>query len=233
MLDKEMWVSFAREMEDFRPILHGDLAADDDIPAMARRLIADAPSRFVLIGFSFGGYVAREVARLAPDSVDALVLIATSARADSPEQTQRKAAAAALATDPFKGMSRGSLRLSLHPDRRTDNELIDRLQEMGRRLGLEAFRRQSSLKRTSDADRLGEIACPTLVVAAEDDELRSLDEARELHAGIRHSVLATISASGHMIPMEQPAVLARVVKSWLREVGLDPPTDPNRLNPHS
>ncbi|MEH2595049.1 pimeloyl-ACP methyl ester carboxylesterase [Bradyrhizobium sp. AZCC 1577] len=217
MLDWEMWASFEPEMEEFRPIVHADLASDDDVPAMARRLIADAPARFVLIGFSFGGYVAREAARLAPNAVEALVLVATSSRADTPDQAQRKIAAAALATLPFRGMSRGSLRASVHPDRRSDDELIGRLQGMGRRLGLEAFRRQSNLARPSDVDRLGEIACPTLVVAAEDDELRSLDEARELHAGIPRSRLAIVPASGHMLPMEQPAALARLVKSWLLE----------------
>jgi pimeloyl-ACP methyl ester carboxylesterase len=201
MLGKEMWVSFEREMKDFRPILHADLGSDDDIPAMARRLIADAPNRFVLIGFSFGGYVAREVA------------------------------AAALATDPFKGMSRGSLRASVHPDRRSDDDLIDRLQQMGRRLGLEVLRRQSNLARTSDADRLGDIACPTLVVAGENDELRSLDEARELHAGIRQSALATILSSGHMIPIEQPAALANVIKCWLREVKINPSANADQIRP--
>ncbi|XSC47542.1 alpha/beta fold hydrolase [Bradyrhizobium sp. RDT10] len=55
----------------------------------------------------------------------------------------------------------------------------------------------------------------------EDDELRSLDEANELHAGIRHSTLATVPASGHMIPMEQPAALAKVVRSWLYEAKID------------
>jgi len=137
-----MWASLECEMEDFCPIIHADLALDDDISAMARRLIANAPSRFILIGFSFGGYVAREVARSAPDAVEALILVATSARADTPEQAQRKLAAAALATHPFKGMSRSSLRASVHPDRRSDDELIGRLQEMGRRLGLEAFMEQ-------------------------------------------------------------------------------------------
>lgn len=220
MLDQEMWASLEPEMKDYRPIFHADLGRDDSIRTMAQRLIAEAPSRFVLIGFSLGGYVAREVARLAPDAVSALVLIATSSRADTPEQVQRKAAAAVLAADPFKGMSRLSLRAAVHPDRSTDDDLIGRLQDMGRRLGLETFRRQSALDRHGDADRLSEIACPTLIVAGSDDRLRSLDEANELHAGIAHSTLEVVQHTGHMIPMEQPAALANVVKSWLGKIDL-------------
>jgi pimeloyl-ACP methyl ester carboxylesterase len=82
MLDGDMWASFEREMEDFHPVYHADLGQDDSIAGMARRVIAQAPDRFILIGFSLGGYVAREVVRQAPESVSALVLVATSARAD-------------------------------------------------------------------------------------------------------------------------------------------------------
>jgi len=88
MLDGEMWVSFEREMEDFHPVFHADLSRDDSIAGMARRVIAEVPDRFILIGFSLGGYVAREVARLAPEVVSALVLVATSSRADTPEQAK-------------------------------------------------------------------------------------------------------------------------------------------------
>jgi pimeloyl-ACP methyl ester carboxylesterase len=130
MLDGEMWVSFEREMEDFHPVFHADLSRDDSIAGMARRVIAEVPDRFILIGFSLGGYVAREVARLAPEVVSALVLVATSSRADTPEQAQRKAAAAALVSRPFKGLSRGALRASVHPGRRSDEDLIGRMREV-------------------------------------------------------------------------------------------------------
>ena len=39
-----------------------------------------------------GGYVARDIARLAPERVRALVLIATSTRPDTPALRQRKGA---------------------------------------------------------------------------------------------------------------------------------------------
>ena len=43
---------------------------------MAQRALADAPPSFVMVGFSMGGYVAREIVRAAPDRVSGLVLIA-------------------------------------------------------------------------------------------------------------------------------------------------------------
>ena len=45
--------------------------------------------------------------------------------------------------------------------------------------------------------------------------LASIEEAEELHRGISGSTLATVEHSGHMIPLEQPKALARVMTEWL------------------
>src|SRR4051812_296462 len=55
---------------------------------MAQHVLVGAPEHFALIGFSMGGYVARHIACLVPKRVQALVLVATSARADTPEQAR-------------------------------------------------------------------------------------------------------------------------------------------------
>ncbi|MBS0529010.1 MAG: alpha/beta hydrolase [Proteobacteria bacterium] len=217
MADKDLWVDFERHMGDFGPIIHADLGQGDSIPAMARRIVADVPSDSAIVGFSMGGYVAREVARLVPRRVSALILIATSARADTVEQSQRKAAAIRLINQPFKGLSRRAIEESLNPGTAPDADLVTRIREMGVRLGGDVFRRQSNLVRESDIGRLSEIKCPTLVIAGENDRIRSLDEARELNDRIPNSTLRIVPQSGHMIPMEQPSELAEIVGSWLHK----------------
>lgn len=177
MADEELWAPLEAELEEFRPIVHADISKDDSIAQMARRSVAEAPERSVVIGFSLGGYVAREVARQAPDRVVALVLVATSSRADTADQARRKSSAVELATRPVKGLSRASIQASLHSLRRSDNELISRIRDMGIRLGYDVFLRQSGLKRESDFEHLSEIRCPMLIVAGEQDQIRSRDEA--------------------------------------------------------
>jgi pimeloyl-ACP methyl ester carboxylesterase len=167
-----------------------------------------------------GGYVAREIARLAPERVRALVQIATSSRPDSPALRQRKGAIGKAAPSlAFSGLSRIAVASSLHPKQRDNEALIERVRAMGVRLGGEVFRRQSMLERPGDLDRLIEIRCPTLVVAAAQDQLRSLEEARELQAGIPGATLEVIEDSGHMIPIEAPARLAAVIVPWLERHG--------------
>lgn len=215
MLDETLWRELEPQLSALGPVIHADLRAGETIAAMADHILASCPPRFVLLGFSLGGYVAREIARRVPQRVIALILIATSAQPDGPEHAQRKRAAQATSAAGFRGMSRAALAASLHPRLATDDALIERLRLMNVRLGHEVFVRQSTLDRGDDRQRLQDIACPTLVIAAADDRLRRPEEARELADGIPGATLVVIEDSGHMIPIEQPEALAAAVTCWL------------------
>ena len=215
MLDETLWDDVLPLLGTDRPIIHGSLREGATVDEMARRMLAACPPRFALAGFSMGGYIAREMARLAPQRVQSLILIATSARPDS-QTTREQRAKAALNTPPgpFRGLSNGAIVTSLHPDRAGDAQLIARVRAMGERLGREVFLRQSLLER-GDMERLGEIACPTLVIAAAQDQLRSPVQAEELRDGIPGARLEVVKRSGHLIPLEQPAALAQLMRNWL------------------
>jgi pimeloyl-ACP methyl ester carboxylesterase len=92
MADETLWRDLEAPLARFAPLHYADLRHDSSIEAMARRALDAAPPSFLLVGFSMGGYVAREIARLAPERVRALVLIATSTRPDTPALRQRKGA---------------------------------------------------------------------------------------------------------------------------------------------
>ncbi len=219
MADETLWNDMSGALARFGPILHADLRHDTSVEAMARRALAAAPPSFLLVGFSMGGYVARDIARLAPaygKRVEALVLVATSTRPDTPAMRQRKGAVGHAASSvAFSGLSRVAVASSLHPKDKHNEAMIERVRAMGVRLGGEVFRRQSVLERPGDIDRLDRIRCPTLVVAAAQDQLRSLEEAQELQAGIPDASLAVIDDSGHMIPIEAPQRLLEVIVPWL------------------
>jgi pimeloyl-ACP methyl ester carboxylesterase len=221
MTDADLWGDMSGELNAFGPCIDVDLSRDDSIEAMARRALAGAPPSFVMIGFSMGGYVAREIARQAPDRVAGLVLIATSARADTPDQERRKALQATRAgRGAFGGLTRAAIASTLHPDRMDDAELIERIRAMSVRLGADVFRRQCMLARPGDLDRLSDIRCPTLILAAAADRVRTMAEAKELHAGIAGSDLVVVEGAGHMLPLEAPDRLAKIIVDWIAARGL-------------
>jgi pimeloyl-ACP methyl ester carboxylesterase len=217
MLDASLWDELAATLPATWQLHRATLDGGDTIEAIARHIGAGAPERFVLIGFSLGGYVARQIAASFPDRVAALVLIASSLREDTEEQAQLKQQTArALSPATFNGLSARSIAQSLHPARATDKALIERIRAMGARLGYEVFATQSALWRAGVPT--SQIACPTLVIAAGQDRLRSLDEAIELRDSISNAVLEVVPDSGHMIPIEQPLRLGAVMSSWLGSV---------------
>ena len=214
MLDETLWDEVVPLLGWQAPVHRLPLGPGTTTDEIARSIAGAAPERFVLVGFSLGGYIARKVAELFPERVAALVLIATSLESDTPERAKAKQdAIRALDPSTFRGLSMGSIAQSLHPDRRGDKELITRIREMGRRLGYEAMVVQSGLRR--DGIAAAELKCPTLVIGADHDALRSAQETRELANAIPGARLEVIDGSGHMLPLEQPEALVTTLQSWL------------------
>lgn len=217
MLDDALWDGMLPFLPPELPLHFASLAEGDSIIAMAQAVLANCPPQFSLLGFSMGGYVAREIVRLAPGRVRSLALVATSSRADLPLQVeQRSKAARATPIGPFRGLGRAAIAQSLHPDNAANVVLVAQVRAMGERLGREVFVRQSLIVRDADTARLSGIQCPTLVVAASDDLLRSPEEARELADGIPGARLVTVPNAGHLIPLEQPQALASLLLPILR-----------------
>ena len=83
-----------------------DLGRQETIAAMAADVLAEAPDRFSLAGLSMGGYVAFEIYRQAPERVERIAFLDTSARADSDKQRTRRGDLIELAKrGNFKGVS--------------------------------------------------------------------------------------------------------------------------------
>ena len=87
---------------------------------------------------------------------------------------------------------------------------------MGRRTGYEAFARQSLLERADIPPST--IRCPTLIIAAAQDALRSAEETHELCEAIPAASVEVVQSSGHMIPMEQPERLGLLISGWLERI---------------
>ncbi len=217
MLDETLWDQLAGKLD--APICRMRLEPGDDIDAIAHGIAGRAPERFVLLGFSLGGYVARKVAELYPQRVAALILIATSLRDDTEERARaRRNLVRLMKPETFRGLSTHSIAGSLHPRLQGDTALLNRIRAMGERLGYQALATQSNLRRDGIAD--ASLRCPTLVIAAAQDQLRSPEESAELAAAIPGAQLRTIEDSGHLIPIEQPEALAATIRDWLATLQL-------------
>ncbi len=218
MTDQALWSRMAPGLAALGTCTFADLSRTDDLEATARELLAAAPDRFILIGFSLGGFVAREIARLAPDRVRGLVLMNSSARPPRPEIAKRNAFLIGHTKERgFRGLSSEAVKKAFHPNLRDDEALIQEVKDMALRMGGEAFIKQLSIQRPDRRADLAAITCPTLVIWARQDELRSLKESQEMADAIPGAKLEVIEDCGHMTPMEAPDAALRLLADWLED----------------
>jgi pimeloyl-ACP methyl ester carboxylesterase len=203
----------------FGAVMVADHRRDDSMAAMARRILTDAPPRFALAGLSMGGYVAFEVMRQAPERVAKLALLDTGARAETPERTAERKPLLELARQGrFADITEGQYPLLVHKSRHGDAELKAKVHAMNEETGPDAYQRQQQaiMSRPESRPGLAAIACPTLVLVGDDDQLTPPALAREMAVGIRGSRLVVVPECGHLSTLERPQVVTQALVEWMR-----------------
>ena len=218
MCDNELWRDMVPDLGRLGQLHYGNVYQDDTLEGMAKRVLSEAPERFVLVGFSMGGFVARVLTLMAPERVTGVTFVASSAREYTPGERQRRMQGAQPGDKP-KTANPG-VALGLHPDRERDPVLLDRLRSMQRRLGPEVRERQSALIRKDGYADLARITCPSLVVACRRDRLRKFEETGRMAKCLPNSRFEVIEDCGHMAPLEKPYELAMLLGEWIDAAGL-------------
>lgn len=183
------------------PVTIADHTRDASMPAIASRILTAAPPSFALVGLSMGGYIAFEILRQAPDRVARLALLDTTARPDTPEQTQRRQAQIALARGGrFAEVLDLLFPVLIHRNRQNDVVLGRLVRLMADDIGPEAFIRQQQaiMGRPDSRPRPAGIGCPTLVLVDDGDELIPPDRSAEIASGIQGARLVMVPDCGHL-----------------------------------
>lgn len=183
-------------------------------------LINQAPDRFVLGGLSMGGYIAQEILRQAPERVTGLILMNTSARRDTPEQTSRRMAIMnATQSGRFKGVTKHLLPNLIHKDSLENplitNVIIDMAQEIGR----DAFIRQQKaiINRIDSRDTLRRVTVPACVIVGDSDKLTPPDKAREMAELLPSAELHILENCGHLSPLECPDDITEIIANFMHK----------------
>ena len=214
----EIWSHQVENLAELTTCFVGDLTVADTISGLAQAVLAHAPDRFALVGLSMGGYVAFEIMRTAPDRVERLGLVDTTARPDAPEQSARRIALVAQARG--QGLDAVIPQLLpgfLSPDGAKDPPMVQSVSEMAHEIGVDAFARQQSaiMGRPDSRPDLPSIACPTVVIVGQEDTMTGGEIAQEMVDGIPDARLAEIPNSGHLSPLENPPAVTAALKAWL------------------
>jgi 3-oxoadipate enol-lactonase len=226
-VDGRMWHPLAERLDGMRlhiPDLrgHGSTALPPGEFCHAEdllRLLDDLRiKRATLVGASFGGWVALQLATRAPERVNGLALLASTYRDRDDSQWSPEFVAfsekerALLEADDIEGAV--ALGLRAWKPRPGVRDLVE---EMTRdafvlQQGVEAHERPLPVD-------LGTIAVPTLVVSGGRDPMPDFALiADQLAAAIDGAERAVIKDAGHLIALERPDETAELLQPWLERV---------------
>lgn len=218
--DAELWRAQVADLSDIAACHVGDLTAGATMHAVAAGVLAQAPPRFALAGFSLGGFVAQQIVRMAPGRVQRLALIDTSMHADSAARAAQRARQiaglrVAGASAVFHGFGATLARRYIDDSRQDDTALMQRIRDMTARLGLDVFLRQSALERRDGHAVLAAYRDPLLILCGANDRITPLSISQQMHALAPQSTLVVVPDCGHLAPMEKPDAVSAALRQWL------------------
>ena len=207
-------------LQDIADITIPELWHHDTIGAMAETVLAAAPPKFALGGFSMGGYVAFEVFRRAPQRIERIALIDTQASPDSPEtRTRRQAFIEQTRLGRFHGVHPTLLPQIVHHSRLKDTAVTQPILDMALEIGADGFVReqQAILGRVDSRPLLVEIDMPAVVIVGRQDMATPLPRSQEMAADIANAQLVILEECGHVSPLERPAEVSAALRRWLTQ----------------
>ena len=202
----------------------------DDAAALVRHLGHDSVA---VLGHSYGGFVAQELALRHPDVVAALVLVDTTpgqlgateepGADQGPPPPPELQAAMANVPETNEGM-RATMpdffRWYLH--RRDVNDVLPALEATVVDVATMA-QGFVALSAWSSFDRLHTISAPALVVAGRHDLFTSWPQSRRIAERVPGAELVIFEESGHMPWLDEPDRFFQVVSDWLTAERAPPP----------
>ena len=195
-----------------------NLTTDATMPAMAARVLEQAPDTFALAGLSMGGDCALEIIRQAPERVTRLALLDTSAEPDTPDRTEiRMQWIDEAAAGGFEDLIPRHARMYLPPSRLGEGALAATVASSARNVGAAAYQRnQKAIAGRADSRAvLGTITCPTLVLCGRQDMATPLALHEEMAKGIPGARLVVIEDCAHLSPLERPNEVTAALRDWL------------------
>ena len=190
----------------------------DSLVEMGRRVLAEAPDRFALLGHSMGARVAMDIMRVAPERVTRLALVSTGVHLPREGEAEKRYALRDIGrSDGMTALVDAWLPPMFATTHQMNEPLVASLRQMCIDAGLPTFEAQIAalLRRPEVESLLPDIRCPTLIAVGRDDRWSPPEQHAEIAALVPHARFVVIDGAGHMLPAEAPDALNAEITDWL------------------
>ena len=196
------------------------VASRSTVGESVAEILARAPTQFVLVGSSYGGTIAIEVALAAPQRVIGLWL--NDCDPGAPDRDATLGLAHMLETTTAAAVDS----LASVVVRSQAVEAARTFRAMAERVGGQVGGAQArALASRADAwGRLGELTMPALVLWGAEDAAIPVAVGRRLAASLGNAQLHELADCGHLPVLERPHDVAAIARDWLRALAASLPS---------
>ena len=185
---------------------------------VAKNILDNYSGSFSVMGLSYGGIVAFELLRQAPERINKLILMNTNYKQPS-ERTrinQQRFIGMAYLGEFKEITSKILIDAMLHPKNAKKQELRETILNMALNVGTYGFFNQvkAQLARPDSSKDLQNIKCPTLIITGREDNICPLKLHKEMAETIPNSTLKIIEECGHLSALEQPNLVNSIIIDW-------------------
>ena len=182
-----------------------------DVAAIAQWLLAElGVANVALLGLGFGGWIAAEMAALAPRDFRALALVGAMG-IKPPEGDILDQAIVSYLAYPQAGFHNQDAFHAVYGDVSTDQlEAWDIAREMCFRIAWKPYMYSQTLPHL-----LGGVRAPALVVWGAQDRIVPISAGQAYAKALPHARFASVPECGHYVEMEQPEALAALLRDFL------------------
>ena len=217
MCDKRLW-------QWIKPLLHSSirlhpivLPVEETLEEMVEgvlRILPPEPSH--LIGFSLGGYLLTEIARVEPNRIKSAMLMSNVGnRLPDVEKAQRQQALDWVLKVGYNGLPMKKARQMLWSEHPNQDELLDTIIAMDSALGEKVLIAQlkATLERRDNFEAISMSQAKWLVLAGLADQFVTGERLKQL-SELKQVDVNVVAQSGHMLPLEQPKWVANKINGF-------------------
>ena len=212
-----VWRPVFALLQDTITCLAPTLPALKCVDQISDTLASELGGDYILVGHSFGGYVALAMLERIPERIKGIALI-NSQSSNDPEPTvaRRFDLIDQARSGAYESLAQLSFPLVFHSSNLNNSALMRAREIETERYGAERYinHQYACLSRPDRSDVLRAFCGPKLVIAAEDDLVITAAEQKRM-ADECGANFAMIGGAGHMLPAESPERVATEIHRWL------------------
>jgi pimeloyl-ACP methyl ester carboxylesterase len=218
LCDERLFAHQIADLGSYATISVANITQQNSVEEMARAVLAAAPERFCLAGFSLGSQVALEIMQIAGDRVERLALLSATHGGLLPASE----AAFRKALEPIEHGGFQQYLDEVFPryftERDAQNPDLKRIfMDMAHAVGQEAGLRQmrALLGLRAPFQNLDRIRCRTFIIGGAEDRRTTFEAHQILSREISGSELVKVEDSAHFTTLEQPAAVSEALLRWM------------------